>query len=56
MDIIGQHLALNVHKVMEQPGATGNANGRILNAFPKVVFLMISNDKLMYSIKTRLIT
>ena len=30
------HLALNVPRVMESPGVTGNVNGRLRHAFLKV--------------------
>ena len=41
MEVIWQQLVQNVHKAMEHPGAMENANGRMKNAFPKVVFPMI---------------
>ena len=46
---ITNYLVLNVPKAMEHPGAMENANGRMKNAFPKVVFPMVI-EKLIYSI------
>ena len=38
MEVIRQQLVQNVPKAMEHPGAMENANGKMKNVFPKVVF------------------